>query len=376
MAQRHLAGDAAHDILVYTDSEDLPRAVMSRLGLRNGATSTKPLSALGDVDREVNFSRIGEIIVDLRDGAAGAVLRALRGRMASKGKRIIGLGNDSTLEFYRHARQIGCDEYFVIAHELPMMIDYISGQDDTDRSGNIVVHGVKPGIGASLISAGLAQFLSGERSVEIVDMNWTRPAVNYWLGEDSTGELHRLAGLGDRIDSLMASQVVLSLDNALRYYGGYDVTGSSRFDRTDAAKFYDILGASGSYTIWKTDKGNPELGGYALRNADHVVLVSDRGLPSLRCVNDMIERCRETGRRPLVVVNDPYVESDIKAAKFRSLLQGESAISVPRLGRLKAQLLAGVLPGSRRSKLRRHIRRIALRLDPDLRSAGRWWRRR
>lgn len=371
---RHPADETAHDIVVYTDSSTLPHALMSRLESRAGMTLTKPLSALGGIDREANLSRIGEIVVDLRDASVEAELRALRGR--ANGTRIIGLGDDSTLEFYRRAKRAGCDEYFVIDQELPMAVDYIVGQDKADRPGDIVVHGVKLGIGASLISAGLAQFLSGTRSVEIVDMNWTHPTVNYWLGEDRTGELHRLCGHGDRIDELMTNQIALRLNKEIRYYGGYDITGSSRFVPADAAKFFDVISANDACTIWKTDKGNPEFSSHVLRHADHVVLVSDRGLPSLRAVNDMIASCSESGRRPTVVINDPYAESDIRVAKFRSLLQSEDVIAIPKVRRLKAQLLDGIPPGSRRSRLHRHIRKIAARLGPQHRPARGWRPRR
>lgn len=373
MARTSPAQGPAPDICIYTDSDSLPSALMSRLKPRNSATLTRPLSALGEIEREANLSRIGEIIVDLRGGKVD--LHALRSQ--ANGTRIIGLGDDSTLEFYRHAKRAGCDEYFVIDRELPMMIDYITEQDTVERSDNVAVHGIKPGIGTSLISAGLAQFLSGGRSVEVVDMDWTRPTVNYWLGEDRTGGLHRLAGLGDRIDSLMTNKVALSLNNkTISYYGGYDITGNSRFDPAEAARLFDVLGTNDSYTIWKTDKGNPEFSDHALRNANHVVLVSDRGLPSLRAVNDMAAWCRETDRQPIIVINDPYAESDIKATKFRSLLRGETVIVIPRIRRLKAQLLDGIPPGSRRSRLCRHVRRIAAQLDLHPQSAKRWWPRR
>lgn len=365
MARRRPAGGNAHDILVYTDSDTLPHALTSRIKSRNGATVAKPLSALGEIGGEFNLSRVGEIVVDLRDAPLETEIRALRGRV--NGTRIIGLGDDPTLEFYRRARQAGCDEYFVIDQEWPMAVDYIAGHNPADRAGSIVVHGIKLGIGTSLISAGLAQFLSGSRNIEVVDMNWTDPTVNYWLGEDRTGEMHRLCGLGDRIDQMVADQIALRPSKEILYYGGYDITGTSRFVAADAAKFFDIISANDACTIWKTDKGNPEFSSHALRNADQVVLVSDRSLPSLRAINDMVASCRESGHSPVVVVNDPYAESDLRAAKFRSLLRNEDVIIIPRIRRLKAQLLDGIPPGSRRSRLHRHIRKLAARLDPQLR---------
>ncbi len=371
MVWRRAKPRGVSEVVVYTDSDALGRELLSGFGSYNIAAATRPLAAMAKLDGEVDLPRIGTVLVDLRDGKAERELRTLRSHSVAGKRRIVGLGDDDTLEFYRHATRAGCDEYFALERELSMLIDYVAGNDETSQSANIVVHGVKPGIGASLISAGLAQYLSDDADVDIVDMTWSHPTTSYWLGLDRTGDIHKLVGMGERIDKTITDQVALRVNDAIRYFGGYDMGGGSRFDLNDAAAFYLMLGGGGTVKIWKTDRENREFTSHVLRHADHMVLVSDRSLPSLRGVNDMLGLNRKSGQTPVVVVNDPYVESDMNTAKFRSLIDGRGTVFVPRLRRLKAQLLDGIVPGGRRSRLRRHIRKIAIAINPRFGSTRR-----
>ena len=370
MAKRGAADGATPEIVVYSDCDTLSHALMKELGPLNAGTSVKPLSSLQDLSRQGGQSGIREIVVDVRSNLNETELRTLRDRM--NGTRIIGLGDDATLECYRRLREAGCDEYFVIDQELPRAIRYIAGQDNTGGVRHIAVHGIKSGIGTSLISAALARFISERHSVDIVDLNFTHPSINYWLGEDRAGVLHRLVGFGARIDSKMTDQIALSVNQTIRYLGGYDVMGTARFDADDAARLFGVLGTQ-SCTLWRTDTGNPHISAYALQHADATVLVTDRSLSSLRAVNDMTAHCQQIGRRVVIVINDPYAESDIKVSKFRTLLQGSDVIVLPRVRRLKVRLLDGIVPGSRRSGLYRSIRRIAGRLDPQWNAPKRRW---
>ena len=370
MAGRGAANEAVREICVYSDCETLSHALMSELGPLSAATSVKPLSSLHELSRQRARSGAREIVVDVRNDLDETELRTLRDRV--NGSRIIGLGDDATLECYRRLREAGCDEYFVIDQELPRAIRFIAGQDDTGEARHIAVHGIKSGIGASLISAALAHFISEGRSVDVVDLNFTHPSVNYWLGEDRAGELHRLAGFGARIDSKMTDQIALSVKETIRYFGGYDVMGAARFEADDATRLFDVL-STRSCTLWRTDTGNPHISAHALEHAGTTVLVTDRSLPSLRAVNDMTAHCRQIGQRVVIAINDPYAESDIEVSKFRTLLQDCDVVALPRVRRLKAQLLDGIVPGSRRSGLHRSIRKLAGRLDPQWSPPRRRW---
>ena len=301
-------------VLLYTDSKGLPGKLNAVFSPRGETVSARSWAKIETVDRDIGT--FAAAVIDLgRNRPSDAEISELCKRVHDHDRLVLAVGDPADIAFYRHAKQLGCDEYFTIKNELPLVADHIQGHPSS--ACTILVHAVKSGIGGSLISAALAQLFSEDMSVGVVDLNWVRPAVNYWLGIDKTGQLHMLAGKGAAIDSLLAAQIKLSSRANLDYYGGYDVTGERQFDVTESQAWFSAVDASTSCTIWKSDRGNACCSNYVLSRADHVVVVCDLGLPSLRSVGDFLNRCHEADKPTIIVINDPYIEPEINGRKIQ-----------------------------------------------------------
>ncbi|WP_034301104.1 MinD/ParA family protein [Herbaspirillum sp. RV1423] len=338
-------------------------------------------------EHATHLREAGLIVIDLAgDPAPTASLRELR-EFTAPNVPVLVLGELNDLAYARQLRQLGASEYFahpIEPNELILTARRLLQLDsaNTTRNGRLIaVHGLRGGVGASLITAGLVTVISQQhgRNCAAVDLNFSSPAVGSWLGCDQPGRLNALLQDVQRLDQALLDQIVQSPFPQLNVYDGNldhedDGEGNTVPNSTALRGLSQLLAERHSCQVWRTPPGPAAR--TVLLDADLCVLVADGSFPSLRAALALLPWIRQC--RPLLnttlVFNQTRPHMPLSADQFAHSIGQSIPHRFAYQRRLGEQAIDN-LPFNRPSHvLHRALAQLAvdlLKLPPV--STRRWW---
>ena len=245
--------------------------------------------------------------------------------------KIVAIGNENDLGFYRQALAAGADEYF--AQPLPVeellqamrVLLKLDAYACSLRLGRMItVFGTHGGVGCGMVAAGLAQMfaLGHGRSTVLVDSNLSSPTVGSSVGSDLPGNLGFLLDDAEEIDSVLVDQIMQRPFDNLAFLDGYDGIGVQRSVKTDNVEsLIKLLGNQFRYQVWRANGGSGVLKPVVLGQADIVFLVMSGTLSSARTVPDVVQWLADNNpaARLVFVYNTPFSNPPVPAESFEDL---------------------------------------------------------
>ena len=326
------------------------------------------------------------VIVDVgRAATALTLVRELRD-LCSPNTVLLLIADDADLALARELRRQGVSEIYSrpFDHdELYQMASEAlgSGVDHRARRGSriIAVHGICGGVGAGVVSAGLATVIAvahGRRTV-LLDLDLSSPRAGSWLGCDKPSELSALLKAPERIDAALVEQVMQRPMAQLALLDGVQSL-SSHDPRCGVGcqRLANVLAGQYRYQIWRSS-GMDTGAQHSLLQADISLLVCDGSLPALRGVRDLLPQLAESrpGMQTLLVFNQRSPDEVLNAESFAESLGRQPDLVLPYRSKLARQQLDGVPFNAAHHVLNKEFSALAARLLGLPVKQQTWWRR-
>jgi Flp pilus assembly CpaE family ATPase len=342
-----------------------------------GASSFLHKVAPGD------FAELDAVVVDVMSQKDPVnVIREVHERCPSSSK-LIAIGRENDLGFYRRLRAVGAAEYFahpVPTDELVQSLRLLCTEEGCSlRSGRmIVVQEAHGGAGAGVLTAGLGVLISQMhgRSTVLLDTDFFSPSVGCHLGVDQPGNLAVLLDATERLDKVLIDQAVQKPHDLLALLDGYDgVASQRRISPESAHALAMLLGEEHRYQIWRNGAATPLLIP-SLSQADVVILVMTGSLAAARMAQTTLLWLAEhnPSARVIPVYNHVTPHPAIPASSLEEIIRHPVAYTIPYQRKLNEMMLRNV-PFNNPSHC---LHKILSRLCRDVlgvRETGRtWWR--
>ena len=326
------------------------------------------------------------LIVDVgRAATALTIVRELRD-LCSQDAVVLLIADDADLPLARELRRQGVSEIYsrpLDHEELYLMAGEAlgSGGDHRTRRGSriIAVHGVSGGVGAGVVSAGLATVIAtahGRRTV-LLDLDLSSPTAGSWLGCDKPSELSALLKAPERIDAALVDQVIQRPVAQIALLDGVrSLTSHDPVCAVGCQRLASVLASQYRYQVWRSS-GMDTAAQHSLQQADISLLVCDGSLPALRGVRDLLPQLAESrpGMQTLLVFNQRSPDEVLNAESFAESLGRQPGLVLPYRSKLARQQLDGVPFNAAHHVLNKEFSALAARLLGLPVKQQTWWRR-
>jgi len=299
-----------HLLAYVSDGESAAsvRALMHRQNVHDFAV--EPGTAVEATEYLKNHASPKTLIIEVPSSQEAPRLLDALADVVHPGTRVIVTGTVDTFSFYHWLMGLGIHDYLLSPFNEQQLASALvkstggtaQAESKKEDKKTIAVIGARGGVGATTIATTLAGIFANEQhtTTALVDMDAQFGSVALGLDLEPSRGLRDALEKPDRIDSLFLERVMIKASDHLSILSAEEPLNEHIAQHANAGELLlSALREKFTYVVVDVPRQLTPLTRYALASADHVVLVAEPSLFSLRDALRLKDMLVEGLKRPL-----------------------------------------------------------------------------
>lgn len=262
-----------------------------------------------------------------------------------KEKTVVVIGLENEVSLYRDLMEMGVADYLVkpvTAHEIQKCLNHIVDQKkakeeeaEANAHEQLVVIGTKGGVGASTVAVNMAWIMSEELNhyVQLIDLDIHYGTAALMLDIQPCGGLRDALKRPDRLDNLLLSSATAKVTKKLSVLATEESPNNEiRIDPASMTIMSDFAKEKNRFSIIDLPRTSVHLYDALLRKTEHVLIVSDLSLVSIRDavrLKKTIKQINPKTKLHFVVNRHQDLHSQVKEKDFERGVDDKIAFIIP-----------------------------------------------